>query len=324
LFSGAEMQKDIISQKIRSFFHANSLKESFLEELLDTIFELYEHPMLLEENIFMLCHQYDFLYPEKIIKLIGGDTTFIKTDTTKDFVVQRELGGFRDDSLLGIGGMGEVRRVFDEDLQCFVAMKILHERLSEQDVHCHVFHHEARILAARQQPNIPPIHRYGFLEDGRPYFIMREIEGRPLSEVVFMYHKTKQDGGSETKEGVTFRRLIDIFKSICAAIRYAHHKDVIHRDLKPSNIMIGDFSQFLVVDWGLAKKLEDVIDVEGQVKKMVMQEAIEGTPAYMCLEQAKGDSLDVRSDIYALGAILYEILLGKRPYEGRDVTEVLE
>ena len=157
----------------------------------------------------------------------------------------RKLGRFIDDSLLGIGGMGEVRKVLDPNLNCYLAMKIMHKRLMDDDIMTQRFHQEARIIASLQHPSIPPVHEIGNLEDGRPFFTMREIRGNSLANIL----RNKR----ENTENWNLRKLISIFQQVCSTIAFAHAQNIIHRDLKPANIMVGEFGEVLVVDWGLAK-----------------------------------------------------------------------
>ena len=302
--------------KIVRFFQERQLSEPFLQEIQAVIRECFSDKILLQEQIYMLCHQYSFEEPDLIFQLIGSDETIIIDKEGKEGSVkkQRELDGFLDESLLGLGGMGEVRRVFDQDLNCHLAMKILHERLMNNEDHVQRFQHEARILAQLQHPNIPPIHRFGYMSDGRPYFVMREIEGRPFSEMLSQFHLDKALGTDIESLTFRFRRLIDIFRCICSAVGYAHHKGVIHRDLKPSNVMIGSFSEVLVVDWGLSLNFREH-NVEG--------DSIEGTPSFMSPEQLEADILDERSDVFSLGALLYEILTGFPPFIGPDGMSII-
>ena len=299
--------------KIVQFFQEKQLSNVFLEDLFEVMNECEADFILLQEQLFMLCHQYDFSEPEKLIELFHDrETILIKSEEFDGS--RRELAGFSDISLLGLGGMGEVRRVLDRDMNCYVAMKILHERLMKQAGNIERFHNEAKILAQLQHPNIPPIHRFGYMDDGRPYFVMREIEGRPFSDMLMSFHRDAATGTQGEALVYRFRHLIDIFRFICSAVGYAHHKGFIHRDLKPSNVMIGSFSEVLVVDWGLARNL--LQDQEGEG-------TIEGTPAYMSPEQIKGAILDERSDVFSLGAILYEILTGTPPFFGTDGMSII-
>ncbi|MAA79140.1 MAG: hypothetical protein CL916_07750, partial [Deltaproteobacteria bacterium] len=305
-----------MNTKIIDFFQEKALSEHFLRDILNVIRECFSDKILLQEQIYMLCHQYSFQEPEHIFQLIGSDETIVIEQEEEKVLKrqQRELDGFLDESLLGLGGMGEVRRVLDQDLHCHLAMKILHERLMNNEFHVQRFQHEARILAQLQHPNIPPIHRFGYMSDGRPYFVMREVEGRPFSEMLSQFHQDKEFGTDVETLTFRFRRLIDIFRCICSAVGYAHHKGVIHRDLKPSNVMIGSFSEVLVVDWGLSLNF--------RIHKM-KRDSIEGTPSYMSPEQLSAEVLDERSDVFSLGALLYEIITGSPPFIGPDGMSII-
>lgn len=301
--------------KIVRFFQERQLSESFLQDVLRIKEEFVSDNLLLHEHMYMLCHQYSFDEPEHLLQLLGSDETIIVSSAGgEEKPKRRVLDGFVDDSLLGLGGMGEVRRVFDQDLDCHLAMKILHERLMNHKSHVDLFQHEAKILAQLQHPNIPPIHRFGYMSDGRPYFVMREVEGRPFSEMLLQFHRDTSSGTDIESLTFRFRRLIDIFRCICSAVGYAHHKGVIHRDLKPSNVMIGSFSEVLVVDWGLSLKFREH-DME--------RDSIEGTPSYMSPEQLETEALDERSDVFSLGALLYEVLTGLPPYSGPDGMSII-
>ena len=149
--------------------------------------------------------------------------------------VPRMLGRYEERGLLGLGGMGEVRRVKDLGLNCNLAIKIIHRRLLGNERFEERFRQEAQIVAQLQHPNIPPVHEIGVLPDGRLFFTMQEIQGRSFSKVIRELHDASgpEDWGT-TAQGWGFRRVMDAFRQVCEAVSYAHSKGVIHRDLKPS------------------------------------------------------------------------------------------
>ena len=227
------------------------------------------------------------------------------------------------------GGMGVVMRGHDTDLCRDVAMKILNKELADRPEVIQRFVEEAQIGGQLQHPGIVPVYELGLMADERPYFTMKLVKGRTLATLL----SERPDAAAE------HRRLIDIFDSVCQTVAYAHSRGVIHRDLKPANIMVGAFGEVQVVDWGLAKVLArgnkadekrarearqehtilETVRSDGSSEGSVsMVGSVIGTPEYMPPEQASGrvDRLDERSDVFALGAILCEILSGRPPYVG--------
>ncbi|MEZ4467463.1 MAG: bifunctional serine/threonine-protein kinase/formylglycine-generating enzyme family protein [bacterium] len=208
---------------------------------------------------------------------------------------------YRDLGPLGAGGMGEVRRVFDQTLGRVLAMKIvgeLHPALEAR------FTAEAHVLAQLQHPGIVPIHELGRLPDGRSYFTMREVVGETWAETL-----RRQPPDAESR-----RAGIYILRQVALALAFAHEQGVVHRDLKPSNIMLGPFGDVMVLDWGLARRLD-----EDARRVVTASGTILGTPAYMAPEQALGlvDQIGPATDVYTLGAILYHLLAG-HPVRGAD------
>ncbi|HEY3176398.1 MAG TPA: serine/threonine-protein kinase [Candidatus Polarisedimenticolia bacterium] len=193
---------------------------------------------------------------------------------------------------LGHGGMGTVHLVEDTELGREVALKVLSLPDEAGDLSARLIA-EARLLARLEHPNIIPIHDVGRLSDGRVYYAMKYVRGERLDEW--------------RRQGPTQPSMLRLFQRLCGAIAFAHAYGVIHRDLKPENIMVGPFGEALVMDWGVAR----VIDGPAE------RGAVIGTPAWMAPEQARGDTdrIDERTDVHALGAILYFLLSGHPPSE---------
>ncbi|MEM9381677.1 MAG: protein kinase [Planctomycetota bacterium] len=227
------------------------------------------------------------------------------------------------------GGMGTVLRGHDHDLGRDVAMKVLNADLADRPEVVQRFVEEAQIGGQLQHPGIVPVYELGLMADDRPYFTMKLVKGRTLATLLAERESTIADR----------RRLVDVFESMCQTVAYAHSRGVIHRDLKPANIMVGAFGEVQVVDWGLAKVLarggtEDERRARETQADHTMLETVRsdgsgsgsaslvgsviGTPDYMPPEQARGEveRLDERADVFALGAILCEILTGAPPYVG--------
>jgi len=219
---------------------------------------------------------------------------------------QAHQSRYDDLGLLGRGGLGEVRRVQDRDLRRDVAMKVLSGEGSPSALARFV--EEAQLTAQLEHPAVVPVHDIGRLPDGRLYFTMRLVEGTTYRDVLRRWHRGVRDGAS-----VRWRVLTHAYLQVCEAMAYAHARGVVHRDLKPANIMIGDYGMVHVVDWGLAL----LLPFRGQRR-------VVGTPLYMPPEQARGDvDPDPRSDVWALGATLVEVLTGRTPWTGASLEQVL-
>ncbi|WP_233561127.1 serine/threonine-protein kinase, partial [Sorangium cellulosum] len=218
--------------------------------------------------------------------------------------------------------MGEVRRVRDRIMGRVLAMKIQSTEACDATPDRARFLAEARLTAALQHPGIVPVHDCGALADGRLWFTMKEVRGRTLGDVIAEMYAA--GGGSLSPAAL--RRAIDTFLRVCEAVAYAHSRGVIHRDLKPANVMIGEFGEVLVMDWGLGRPAAPALgSPEGADGADVIEAApltqpgeVLGTLLYMAPEQARGegDRLGAAADVYALGVVLHEILAGRHPYDG--------
>jgi eukaryotic-like serine/threonine-protein kinase len=232
------------------------------------------------------------------------------------------------------GGIGRVWLAHDSALGRNVALKELRPERAEQQGLCTRFLREARITGQLEHPGIVPVYELGRRPtDQQPFYTMRFVKGRTLTKAAQDFHQQRGTGGANS---LTFVTLLNAFVTVCNTVAYAHSRGVIHRDLKGQNVVLGDFGEVVVLDWGLAKLIgtaegestgASVVldnDLFGESDLSVQGQAI-GTPAYMAPEQAAGrvDAIDQRTDIYGLGALLYEVLTGKPPFAGSDAKEVL-
>ena len=211
--------------------------------------------------------------------------------------------------------MGEVRKVRDLVLDRVVALKSVRADLTRHGLRDR-FLAEVRVTAQLQHPGIVPVHELGQLPDGRPYFTMEEVRGVSLRDAICEVHEASVGGRWEqSRSGWTLRRLVDALARVCDAVAYAHSRGVLHRDLKPHNVMLGAFGEVRVVDWGLAKVTADADESFIAAGEGVTRVGhVAGTPCYMPPEQAFGQPLDERADVYSLGAVLYYLMCGKAPY----------
>lgn len=233
------------------------------------------------------------------------------------------------------GGLGEVHVAEDAELGRQVALKRIRSDRSADAASRRRFLREAEITARLEHPGIVPV--YGLVReaDGQPAYAMRFVEGQTLKQAVDRYYAGAYGSPSG---GLEFRQLLSHFVAACNAVAYAHARGVLHRDLKPSNILLGRFGETLVVDWGLAKRMEGgqvrVEDEDSSASRhappamtetaTLMGQAM-GTPAYMAPEQAAGrwDIIGPACDIYGLGATLYYLLTGQAPLTGMTTPNIL-
>src|ERR1017187_6496627 len=227
-----------------------------------------------------------------------------------------KLGSYEVLSQIGAGGMGEVYQAHDTKLGRDVAIKVLPEAFAHDADRLARFQREAKMLAQLNHPNIATI--YGLEHsDGTHYLLMELVSGETLAE------RVKRDGAVPVEEALV------IAKQIAEALEAAHEKGIIHRDLKPANVKLTPEGKIKVLDFGLAKAFagdtttEDMGNSPTLSRAATMQGVILGTAAYMSPEQARGKSVDKRTDIWAFGCVLYELLTGKQAFHGEDVTDIL-
>ncbi len=249
---------------------------------------------------------------------------------------------YQPEGELGRGGMGAVLKVFDTDLRRNLAMKVIlpsntAEGSAVDPVALARFLEEAQVSGQLEHPGVVPVHELGVDAEGHVYFTMRLVRGRELKQILGLV-----EAGDEAW---SVTRALGVFLKVCEAMAYAHDKGVVHRDLKPANVMVGKYGEVYVMDWGLARvegradsrdlRLDDasiasLSEVRTDRKEsregdsdspiMTMDGAVVGTPAYMPPEQARGEieRVDQRSDVYSVGAMLYQLLSGQVPFVPKD------
>jgi serine/threonine protein kinase len=217
---------------------------------------------------------------------------------------------FRIDALVGAGGFGHVFKAQDQSLNRTVAVKVL-DVVDPSDVDAQArFEREAKVLSSLQHPHIVTVYNYGADENGRPYISMQYLEGETLRDVIRVGK-------------MSWQRAASIFIQICEALTAAHRAGIIHRDLKPENIILlnePESDYVKVLDFGLSGY---VFGAEGAVQRLTRTGALVGTALYMSPEVCQGERADERSDIYSLGCVLYECLLGMPPFAAEDPLQLL-
>lgn len=264
-----------------------------------------------------------------------GDTTVIESAsrfTSSGAISQREIPGrYSYKREYAKGGMGRILEVCDNILNRDVAMKELLPALLDtpgvdSKEFTRRFLREAKITGGLEHPSIVPIYELGQRDTGSLYYTMKLVRGRSLADAIDEAHNLRER-----------LLLLPHFIDICNAVAYAHSKGVIHRDLKPGNIMVGEFGETVVLDWGLAKtgfdsETPNTSDEDQYSERHdgtsedTLPGTVLGTPGYMAPEQSIGDvgAIDERSDIYALGAVLYKLLTKRVPHEASTLAEIFQ
>ena len=233
------------------------------------------------------------------------------------------------------GGMGAVFTATDTQLNRRVAVKMLHDKYAKRSEYRDRFMFEGLITGNLEHPGIVPVYAMGEDDQSLPFYAMRFIQGRTLGDATRDFHRSGKGFHSDE-----FKSLLGRFASVCAAIHYAHSKQVLHRDLKPANIMLGDYQETLVVDWGLAAKMDareipaeddetvDQSSLSADLRRRdeTMAGSIIGTPSYMSPEQALGNTelFGPVTDVFNLGATLFHTLTGEAPFRGADTQSKLD
>jgi eukaryotic-like serine/threonine-protein kinase len=224
------------------------------------------------------------------------------------------------------GGMGSIDIAVDRALDRRIAVKTLHPHLRSDDAAVRMFLREARLTGLLDHPHIVPVYDVGERDLDSLYFSMKLVEGQTLSALVRALPRGLLDS-------TVLYSLLDIVTKVCDALAFAHSRGVIHCDVKSSNVMVGEFGQVYLMDWGIARLVASEVapgsvpdfTKAGSVRPSATDNSVIGTPCYMSPEQARGDrgKLDARSDVFLLGALLYEILTRRPPYNAQDRNETL-
>ncbi|MHA3770043.1 protein kinase domain-containing protein [Verrucomicrobiota bacterium sgz303538] len=252
--------------------------------------------------------------------------------------VRQQLEGKRHKVLttVGRGGMGVILQARDLHIRRTVAMKVMRTGSQFSRENVLRFIAEAQLTGQLEHPNIVPVYELGIDEHGETFYTMKFVKGITLEAVL----RGIRSGDAELIQKYPLGVLLTVFQKICDAVAFAHSREIVHRDLKPDNIMIGAYGEVLVMDWGLAKRLNEDAPPEEEVRVAIPEPQVQdphrgfetlhgvvvGSPPYVSPEQARGelDKIDCRSDVYVLGAILYAILTLRAPVYAGSMQEMLE
>ncbi len=216
----------------------------------------------------------------------------LKTNKDGNWLPDR-IGKYKILQIIGMGGMGVIYKALQESLNRIVALKVLPPQFCNNEEVAHRFEIEAKAISMLQHQNIVNIYEYGY-EDGLRYFAMQFVDGENLSGII------------QRKKLLSIQDVVDFSKQICRGLRYAHAQNIIHRDIKPHNVLIDKENVVRLTDFGIAKIFS--------VGNLTLTGVTVGTPEYMSPEQAEGNPVDVQTDIYSLGIVMYEMLTKKPPF----------
>ncbi|MEC8381333.1 MAG: bifunctional serine/threonine-protein kinase/formylglycine-generating enzyme family protein [Myxococcota bacterium] len=301
--------------------HYSDLSDDVKEAIIETLVIDFEDTAQISTEVKQLLNT--FKLPQKLLAEITEVVHKQHAQINNRPITER----YSIQELLGRGGMGSVYRAHDKQLNRHVAIKVLNQKHAQHEsLHLERFTDEALIIAQLEHPSIIPIYDVGQLPDGRLFFTMKEVHGIEMGKMIQAVHSALENGHHQTQEGWSFRGLIDVLLRVSEAVAFAHSKGILHRDLKPSNIMVGEYGEVLLLDWGIAKILHSSIPEIQDIhdSRVTHTQGMVGTPVYLAPESIKGaGQLKTTADIYSLGMILYEILMGKHPFVGQSPQQII-
>jgi serine/threonine protein kinase len=217
---------------------------------------------------------------------------------------------YRYEGVLATGGMGRIEAVVDRPLDRATVRKCIHDQLARSEQPARMFVREARVTGMLQHPGVVPVHDLGVDSEGYLYYTMERVEGRTLEEWLASLPPEPLDRS-------TLFDLLDVVVRVCDALSYAHSRGVLHCDIKPANVMVGDFGRTYLMDWGIARFIDD------EERRTDGFGSPSGTPTHMAPEQARGDRFDVRTDVFAVGGLIYQIITRRSPYSSESLIHAL-
>lgn len=261
--------------------------------------------------------------------LATGEPAVVPVHPDDESPLGDEQARYEEGPVLGAGGMGEVRLYRDRRIGRHVAMKSLLTHTDTASTRRR-FLREARVQGQLEHPAVVPVYDLGLDAHGSPHFTMKRVRGETLARVIDMLARGDRDYAARYGR----RRLLVAFTQVCHAVHFAHERGVVHRDLKPSNVMIGDYGEVYVLDWGVARVMRAGATDEAEPKLPVVLDAstgltrqgdLVGSVGYMAPEQMDGDpdAVDARADVFALGVVLYELLALTRFRQQKSVLEAV-
>ncbi len=312
--------------------------EELLAVELEYRHQLADHPS--QDEYLERFPQYSDAISRGFARFAQKAETLVSGDPTAPDSVKLPPERYQREHVHGEGGLGRVWSAYDQRLGRVVAIKELSPRWSGHRELRQRFSREALITAQLSHPNIVPVYEYQEDDDGS-YYVMKLVAGRTLRDAIDEYHQVRAAQGPQRG---TLVKLIRALVGVCQAVAFAHTKGVIHRDLKPDNVILGEYGEVIVLDWGLAKQTPNLdqpegdstsapaepvpnsasTDRTGSTPEVTAAGQVLGTPAFMSPEQARGDEIGPAADVFGLGATLYMLLTGVPPYRGEDQVATLQ